>query len=239
MIKEKKIGKHNNKKRYTLILCVVLAAIDFGKGQIRLANIEKKIISGALFDDAQILPRLPIPSNPMVLDEVQMKEETQDEDVPDLESNDKEGQVMRIMEMDEETFIWTKLGTYIPPNTTTFVQAVVWPEKDWTKGPIVVKEMGKHTLFKIEASILDAKNKEFRILLINDTNDQNDWYESFTNDQEYKESEEEKDTAHGGSKYGDAYESSDTDLNSANENGVEIEDNNADEVEYNDYSDKK
>uniref|UniRef100_A0A915JWX1 Uncharacterized protein n=1 Tax=Romanomermis culicivorax TaxID=13658 RepID=A0A915JWX1_ROMCU len=105
----------------------------------------------------------------MVLDEVQMKEKTQDEDVSDLESNDKEGQVIRIMEMDEETFIWTKSGTYIPPNTTTFVQAVVWPQKDWTKGPIVVKEMGKDTLFNIEASILDAKNNEFRILLINDT----------------------------------------------------------------------
>uniref|UniRef100_A0A915K7D9 Uncharacterized protein n=1 Tax=Romanomermis culicivorax TaxID=13658 RepID=A0A915K7D9_ROMCU len=32
----------------------------------------------------------------MVLDEVQMKKEIQDEDVPDLESNDKEGQVIRI-----------------------------------------------------------------------------------------------------------------------------------------------
>uniref|UniRef100_A0A915K693 Uncharacterized protein n=1 Tax=Romanomermis culicivorax TaxID=13658 RepID=A0A915K693_ROMCU len=103
------------------------ADIDFGKGHIQLANEEKEIISEKLFDDAQIPPRLPIPNNPVVLEEVQIMEESQDEEVPELESDDEEGQVMRITEMDEETFIWTKWGTYIPPNTTTFVQAVVWP----------------------------------------------------------------------------------------------------------------
>uniref|UniRef100_A0A915KG98 Uncharacterized protein n=1 Tax=Romanomermis culicivorax TaxID=13658 RepID=A0A915KG98_ROMCU len=114
----------------------IQAAIDFGKGHIGLANVEKEIISERLFDDALIPPRLPISNNPVVLDEVQIKEESQDEEVPELESDDEEGQVMRIMEMDEEMFIWMKSGMYIPPNTSTFVQAVVWPQKDWTKRPI-------------------------------------------------------------------------------------------------------
>uniref|UniRef100_A0A915HSR8 Reverse transcriptase RNase H-like domain-containing protein n=1 Tax=Romanomermis culicivorax TaxID=13658 RepID=A0A915HSR8_ROMCU len=69
----------------------------------------------------------------MILDEVQIKEEIQDEDIPDLESDDEEGQIMGITEMDEETFIWTKSRTYIPPTATTFVQAVVWPQKDRAK----------------------------------------------------------------------------------------------------------
>uniref|UniRef100_A0A915HNZ5 Uncharacterized protein n=1 Tax=Romanomermis culicivorax TaxID=13658 RepID=A0A915HNZ5_ROMCU len=104
--------------------------MDFGKGQIQLANIEKEIISGMLFDDAQISPRLPIPSNPMILDGVEIKDEIEDEEILDLESDNGEDHVMRITKMDEETFILTKSRTYIPPNTTTFVQAVVWSQKD-------------------------------------------------------------------------------------------------------------
>uniref|UniRef100_A0A915L8Z4 Uncharacterized protein n=1 Tax=Romanomermis culicivorax TaxID=13658 RepID=A0A915L8Z4_ROMCU len=92
---------------------------------------------------SSLLLKLPIPNNPVVLDEVQIKEEGQNEEVPELESDDEEGQVMRIREMGEETFIWIKSGMYIPPNTTTFVQAVVWPLKDWTKRRIVVEETGK------------------------------------------------------------------------------------------------
>uniref|UniRef100_A0A915JHT2 Uncharacterized protein n=1 Tax=Romanomermis culicivorax TaxID=13658 RepID=A0A915JHT2_ROMCU len=145
------------------------AEIDFGKVHIRSANIEKEIISGTLFNDAQIPPRLPIPSNPMVVDEVQIEEEIQDEDVPDLESDEEGGQIMRITEMDEETFIWMKSRTYILWNTTTFVQAVVWPQKDWAKGLIVVEERGKNTLFDVDALIIDARDNDFRILLINDT----------------------------------------------------------------------
>uniref|UniRef100_A0A915HT18 Uncharacterized protein n=1 Tax=Romanomermis culicivorax TaxID=13658 RepID=A0A915HT18_ROMCU len=76
---------------------------------------------------------------------------------------------MWITEMNEEMFIWTESGTYIPPNTTSFVQAVVWPQKDWTKGPIVVEETGKNSLFDVDASIVDAKDNNFRILLINET----------------------------------------------------------------------
>uniref|UniRef100_A0A915JUP5 Uncharacterized protein n=1 Tax=Romanomermis culicivorax TaxID=13658 RepID=A0A915JUP5_ROMCU len=81
---------------------IIRAAIAFGKGHIRLANVEKEIISETLFNNAQIPPRLPIPNNPVVLDEVQIKEESQDEEVPELESDAEEGQVMSIMEMEEE-----------------------------------------------------------------------------------------------------------------------------------------
>uniref|UniRef100_A0A915JGQ5 Uncharacterized protein n=1 Tax=Romanomermis culicivorax TaxID=13658 RepID=A0A915JGQ5_ROMCU len=147
------------------------AVIDFGKGQIQLANIETEIISGTLFDNAQILPRLPIPSNPMVLDAVYTKGNKEKEGKPYLESDDNEDRVMRITKFEEdETFIWTKTRTYIPLYTTTFVQAVVWPQKDWAKGPIVVEESGKDTPFDIDASIFDARNNNFRIMLINGTN---------------------------------------------------------------------
>uniref|UniRef100_A0A915KCY5 Uncharacterized protein n=1 Tax=Romanomermis culicivorax TaxID=13658 RepID=A0A915KCY5_ROMCU len=70
--------------------------------------------------------------------------------------------------MEEETFIWTKTRTYIWPNTASFVQAVVWPQKGWTRGPIVVEEMGKDTLFDIDAAIMDSKDNDFKIMLIND-----------------------------------------------------------------------
>uniref|UniRef100_A0A915I1J8 G-protein coupled receptors family 1 profile domain-containing protein n=1 Tax=Romanomermis culicivorax TaxID=13658 RepID=A0A915I1J8_ROMCU len=152
-----------------VIIEIYDAAMDFGKGQIQSANIEKEIISGMLFDNAQIPPRLSIPSNPMVLDAVYTKGNKEKEGKPYLESDDSEDRVMRITKFEEdETFIWTKTRTYIPLNT--FVQAVVWPQKDWAKGPIVVEESGKDTPFDIDASIFDARNNNFRIMLINGTN---------------------------------------------------------------------
>uniref|UniRef100_A0A915JBV1 Uncharacterized protein n=1 Tax=Romanomermis culicivorax TaxID=13658 RepID=A0A915JBV1_ROMCU len=87
---------------------LIPAAIDFRKGHIGLANVEREIISKTLFDDAQIPPRLPIPNNPVVLDDVPKQEEVQDEEIPELESDDEQEQVMWITEMEEETFIWTK-----------------------------------------------------------------------------------------------------------------------------------
>uniref|UniRef100_A0A915HQS9 Uncharacterized protein n=1 Tax=Romanomermis culicivorax TaxID=13658 RepID=A0A915HQS9_ROMCU len=64
------------------------AAIDFGKGHIHLANVQREIISETLFDDAQIPPQLPFPNNPVVLDEVHTQE-GHEEEVPELEG-DKE-----------------------------------------------------------------------------------------------------------------------------------------------------
>uniref|UniRef100_A0A915JK21 Uncharacterized protein n=1 Tax=Romanomermis culicivorax TaxID=13658 RepID=A0A915JK21_ROMCU len=49
----------------------------------------------------------------MVLDYVPLQEEVKEEDLPELESDDDQEEVMRITEMNEETFIWTKNGTYI------------------------------------------------------------------------------------------------------------------------------
>uniref|UniRef100_A0A915IJR1 Uncharacterized protein n=1 Tax=Romanomermis culicivorax TaxID=13658 RepID=A0A915IJR1_ROMCU len=85
----------------------------------------------------------------MVLDKVQIKEESQDEEVPELESDDQEGQVMRIMEMDEES---CGLAT-----------------ERLDKGTYSGGRNGKKTLFDIDASIVDAKHNEFQILLINNT----------------------------------------------------------------------
>uniref|UniRef100_A0A915JWP0 Uncharacterized protein n=1 Tax=Romanomermis culicivorax TaxID=13658 RepID=A0A915JWP0_ROMCU len=45
-----------------------------------------------LFDDAQIPSRLPIPTNPMVLDYVPLQEGVKDEDLPELESDDDQEQ---------------------------------------------------------------------------------------------------------------------------------------------------
>uniref|UniRef100_A0A915J6H5 Uncharacterized protein n=1 Tax=Romanomermis culicivorax TaxID=13658 RepID=A0A915J6H5_ROMCU len=60
---------------------------------------EAAIISETLFDDGQIPSRLPILTNPMVLDYVPLQEEVKDEDLPKLETNDEQEQVMRITEM--------------------------------------------------------------------------------------------------------------------------------------------
>uniref|UniRef100_A0A915HYL4 Uncharacterized protein n=1 Tax=Romanomermis culicivorax TaxID=13658 RepID=A0A915HYL4_ROMCU len=98
----------------------IQTAIHFGMGQIQLANIEKDITSGTLLDDAQVPPRLNIPNNLLAPGEMYIKKEIKDKEVPDLESGDEGNQdcMMRITEMEEETFIWTKIRTYIPPNTT-------------------------------------------------------------------------------------------------------------------------
>uniref|UniRef100_A0A915I4E5 Uncharacterized protein n=1 Tax=Romanomermis culicivorax TaxID=13658 RepID=A0A915I4E5_ROMCU len=83
---------------------------------------------------------------------------------------DSQESTMRIAEMEDETFIWMKTRTYIPPTTTSFVQAGVWPQKNWPNGPIVMEESGKKTLFDIDASIVDMKDNNFEIIKINDMN---------------------------------------------------------------------
>uniref|UniRef100_A0A915IVN7 Uncharacterized protein n=1 Tax=Romanomermis culicivorax TaxID=13658 RepID=A0A915IVN7_ROMCU len=78
-------------------------------------------------------------------------EAVKDEELPKLESDDEQEQVMRITEMDDETFIWTKYGTYIPPNTTSFVQAVTEPQ---------IQQQSEPEFTKIVTQLLKFWDKE-------------------------------------------------------------------------------
>uniref|UniRef100_A0A915K920 Uncharacterized protein n=1 Tax=Romanomermis culicivorax TaxID=13658 RepID=A0A915K920_ROMCU len=93
-----------------------------------------------------------------------MKEETQDEDIPDLESNDNEGQVMRITEMDEETFIWTKWGPGCENALTNFLSRSDEKEKPKSKQEKSSKEEIDGNL-KIEAKCMAVTRAMTRQML--------------------------------------------------------------------------
>uniref|UniRef100_A0A915J272 Uncharacterized protein n=1 Tax=Romanomermis culicivorax TaxID=13658 RepID=A0A915J272_ROMCU len=59
-----------------------------------------------------IPPPPPAFQGPLSHQDIMKMEEVKEEELPELESDEEQEQVMQITEMNEETFIWTKSGTW-------------------------------------------------------------------------------------------------------------------------------